>query len=293
MKNAGVKIGLVLTAIVLGSSHLRGSLEMTQVQSPEAQAGQQEPQFRPQVVQLQAELLNCQASRGGIRIAFKGTALMPNLRGDVKAKSDRGSTVIEAKFENLPSPTTLGEQYMTYVLWTMTAEDQPVRIGELEVKDSRGSLNERTVLQVLALFVTVEPYIEVSQPSNLVVLEQIVPNEVPAANTGIMAKADLVRDAYAPVGYTYEPMVVGIGQPLIFRQALNARRIVKIARAEQYAPKEYEAAESLYQLVLDSVLQKKKAGKNDSINAVNVIRQYESARAVSIAQQNRRRQSSP
>ena len=293
MKDAWVKIGLVLTAVVLGSSRLKGSLEMTQVGQSQTQGGPQEFEFRPQVVQLQAELLNCQASRGGIRVAFKGTNLMPSVRGDVKAKSDRGSTFIEAKFENLPSPTMLGEQYMTYVLWTMTAKDPPVRIGELDVKDSRGSLNERTALQVLALFVTVEPYIEVSQPSNLVVLEQIVPNEVPAANTGIMAKADLVRDAYAPVGYTYEPMVVGIGQPLIFRQALNARRIAKISRAEQYAPKEYEAAESLYLLVLDSVLEKKKAGKNDSINAASVIRQYESARAASITQQNRRRQSRP
>ena len=283
----------MLTAVVLCSSHLKGSLEMTQVaQSEPTQAGQQEFEFRPQVVQLQGELLNCQA-RGGIRINFKGTDLMPNVSGNVKAKSSQGSTSIEAKFENLPSPTTLGEQYMTYVLWAMTAKDRPVRIGELEVKDSRGILNQQTALQVLALFVTVEPYLEVSQPSNLVVLEQIVPNEVPAANTGIMAKADLVRDAYAPVGYTYEPMVVGIGQPLIFRQALNARRIATIARAELYAPKEYKAAESLYQLVLDSVLEKKKPGKGDSINALTVIRQYELARAASIAQQNKRRQSSP
>jgi len=67
MTHAGVKLGLVLTAVVLGSSHLKGSLERTQAaQSQAIQVGQQEPQFRPQVVQLQAELLNCQASRGGI-----------------------------------------------------------------------------------------------------------------------------------------------------------------------------------------------------------------------------------
>jgi hypothetical protein len=293
MKHVWLKIGLVFTAVVLCSSHLKGSLEMTQVaQSEPTQAGQQEFEFRPQVVQLQGELLNCQA-RGGIRINFKGTDLMPNVSGNVKAKSSQGSTSIEAKFENLPSPTTLGEQYMTYVLWTMTAKDRPVRIGELEVKDSRGSLNERTALQVLALFVTVEPYLDVSQPSNLVVLEQIVPNEVLQANTGIMAKADLLRDAYGPVGYTYEPMVVGIGQPLIFRQALNARRIAKIARAEQYAPAEYKRAESLYQFVIGTVLEQKKPGKGTLKSAVAVIREYETARAASIAQQNRIRLASP
>ena len=267
---------------------------MTQAaQSQGTQAGQQEFEFRPQVVQLQAELLNCQARGGGIRINLKGTDLMPNVSGDVKAKSSNGSTSIEAKFENLPSPTMLGEQYLTYVLWTMTAKDRPVRIGELAVKDSRGTLNERTALQVLALFVTVEPYLDVSQPSSLVVLEQNVPNEVPQANTGIMAKADLLRDGYAPVGYTYEPMVVGIGQPLIFRQALNARRIATIARAEQYAPAEYKRAESLYQFVVGSVLGEKKPGKGNLKSAVAVIREYETARAASIAQQNRIRQASP
>jgi len=266
----------VLTAVVLWS-----------------QAGQEEFEFRPQVVQLQAELLNCQARGGGIRINLKGTALMPNVSGDVKAKSSQGSTSIEAKFENLPSPTMLGEQYITYVLWTMTAKDPPVKIGELEVKNSRGSLTERTALQALALFVTAEPYFDVSRPSNLVVLEQIVPNEVPQANTGIMAKADLLRDAYAPVGYTYEPMVVGIGQPLIFRQALNARRIAKVARAEQYAPAEYKRAESLYQFVVGSVLGEKKPGKGNLKSAVAVIREYETARAAAIAQQNRIRLASP
>ena len=294
MKHTWLKIGLVLTAVVVCSSHLKGSLEMTQAaQSQGTQAGQQEFEFRPQVVQLQAELLNCQARGGGIRINLKGTALMPNVSGDVKAKSSSGSTSIEAKFENLLSPTTLGEQYMTYVLWTMTAKDRPVRIGELEVKDSRGSLNQRTALQVLALFVTVEPYFDVSQPSNLVVLEQVVPNEVPQANTGIIAKADLLRDAYAPVGYTYEPMVVGIGQPPIFRQALNARRIAKIAGAEKYALNEYKRAESLYEFVVGSVLEQKKPGKGNLKSAVAVVREFETARATSIAQQNRNRPISP
>ena len=69
MKHTWLKIGLVLTAVVVCSSHLKGSSEMTQAaQSQGTQAGQQEFEFRPQVVQLQAELLNCQARGGGIRI---------------------------------------------------------------------------------------------------------------------------------------------------------------------------------------------------------------------------------
>jgi len=271
-----VKLGLVLTAIALYS------------QSQESLSAQQTYEYRPQIVAFQGQLLNCQARRGGIRITFKGTDLMPKARGEVNAKSYEGSAFIQGKFENLPSPTTLGEQYMTYVLWTMTAKDLPIRIGELEIKDSRGSVETRTAVQAVALFITAEPYIEVSQPSNLVVLEQVVPHEIAEANTGVMTKADLLRDAYAPIGYTFEPLVVGIGQPRIFRQALNARRIAQIARAEQYAPSEYREAESLYQFVVGTVLEQRKPQKNDLMNAVTVIREYEEARAVSIAQQNRK-----
>lgn len=289
MKYVWLRNSLVLTASVLYGSYLKGSFTaMPAEQLQEPPAAPKVVEFRPKVVQLQAELMNSQARSGGIRINLKGTHLMPEARGEVNAKSSAGSTFLQAKFENLPSPTKLGEQYMTYVLWSMTVKDPPLKIGELEVKDSRGSIEGKTILQALGLFVTAEPYIEVSQPSNLVVLEQTVPNDLPQANTGIMAKADLLQDAYTPVGYTYEPLVAGIGQPLILRQALNARRIAQIARAEQFAPREYKEAESLYQFVLATVIAQGKPRKNDFINAVTVIREYEESRAASVEKQNRK-----
>jgi hypothetical protein len=288
MRYPGVKLGLILTAIAFYSPFLDGSLEETSArQSPGSPSDQQTLEFRPQLVPLEGQLLNCQARRGGIRINFKGTELMPKAKGEVNAKSYEGSAYIQAKFDNLASPKTLGEQYMSYVLWSMTAKDSPVKIGELEFKDSRATLQTKTALQALALFVTVEPYSEVSRPSNLVALEQIVPHEIEEANTGVMTKTELLRDGYAPIGYTYEPLMVGIGQPLIFRQAMNARRIAQVARAEQYAPKDFREAESLYDFVVGTVLAQRKARKNDLVNAVTVIREYEEARAASIAQQNR------
>ena len=199
MKDTWLKISLLLTAVVLCSSHLKGSSKMTQVaQSQGTQAGQQEFEFRPQVVQLQAELLNCQARGGGIRINLKGTDLMPNVSGDVKAKSSQGSTSIEAKFENLPARqrwrAIIG---MTYVLWTMIAKDRPVRVWRMGGQGfPRGILNQRTACRFWRCSSPLEPYLTFRQPSNLVVLEQIVPNEVPQANTGIMAKADLLRDVH-------------------------------------------------------------------------------------------------
>src|SRR6476659_3180111 len=64
-----VKLGLVLTALTL-YSQLHDSL-----------SAQETYEFRPQTVALKGQLLNCQARRGGIRITFKGTDLMPKARG--------------------------------------------------------------------------------------------------------------------------------------------------------------------------------------------------------------------
>src|SRR5262245_1409715 len=120
MKYPGVKLGLILTAIALYNPFLNGSLGETSArQSPGSTPDQQSLEFRPQTVTLEGQLLNCQARRGGIRINFKGTALMPKAKGEVNAKSYEGSAYIQAKFDNLASPTTLGEQYMSYVLWSM------------------------------------------------------------------------------------------------------------------------------------------------------------------------------
>src|SRR5262245_46848529 len=165
MRYPGVKLGLILTVIALYSPLLDGSRqEAGAAQSLGSPSDQQTLEFRPELVPLEGQLLNCQVRRGGIRINFKGTELMPKAKGEVNAKSYEGSAYIQAKFDNLAGPKTLGEQYMSFVLWSMTAKDSPVKIGELEIKDSRATLQTKTVLQALALFVTVEPYSEVSRP---------------------------------------------------------------------------------------------------------------------------------
>jgi hypothetical protein len=276
---------IVVTICTLSRSAFEGPIQAVQQNSP---VTDQTPEFRPQLVPFEVQIMNPQARGGGIQIDFKGTNLMSNARGAVKAKSSRGTTSIKAEFENLESSTKFGEQNLVYVLWSMTREF-PVKLGELALKDSRGRLDTSTALQTLALFATVEPYIEVNRPSNLVVLEQTMATTTPEANTGMTAKAELLRDGYAPIGYTFEPLNVGLGQPSIFRQALNARRIAQVARAEQHATNEFKQAEDLYQFVLSTVLNDKRPSTSSLKNAIAVIRSYENARAVSVRRQTERR----
>jgi hypothetical protein len=242
-------------------------------------------EFRPQTVTLQAQLLNCQAGGSGIWIDLKGSDLMPAAKGDIKAKSSGGSTSIEANFENLGSPAKLGEQYMVYVLWSLTAQDIPQKLGALELKDTRGTLKIKSIMQVLALFVTAEPYIEVAQPSSLVVLEQVGPRDTPMANTGVVAKAKLLKDGYAPIGYTFEPLREGIGQPPLFRQALNARRIALLAQADKHARKEFAQGEDLYRYLLSVVRTDKRPKKSTLDTAVIIMKYYDQARAAAINRQ--------
>lgn len=242
-------------------------------------------EFRPQMVTLQAQLLNCQSRSSGLYIDLKGSDLMPAAKGEVKAKSSGGSTSIDAIFENLDSPAKLGEQYMVYVLWSLTAQDIPQKLGALELKDSRGTLKIGSILQALALFVTAEPYIEVAQPSSLVVLEQVGPRNTPMANTGVVAKAKLLQDGYAPLGYTFEPLREGIGQPPLFRQALNARRIALLAQAEKRARKEFAQGEDLYRYLLSVVKTDKRPKKSTLDTAIIIMKYYDQARATAISQQ--------
>jgi hypothetical protein len=158
----------------------------------------------------------------------------------------------------------------------------------MQLDGSRGSIEAKSIMQVLALFVTAEPYAEVSQPSDIIVLEQEMPHKIPEANTGIMVETMVLRDGYAPVGYKFGALMVGIGQPPQFRQALNAQRIARIVQAEEYARKEYEQAEDIYRYLVSKV-ENKRPNKDALKIAVTVTKLYDLARAAAIEKQTRNR----
>ena len=288
MKSADLRMCVMLIAVTV-CAHSLGTSAVLSAQVPQQNSAvpEQTPEFRPQLVPFEVQVLNVPA-KGGIEIDFKGTKLMPNGMGSIRAKLSNGSTYIKAEFENMESPTKFGEQNLVYILWTITRE-APIKLGELTLKASKGSLETKTALQTLALFATVEPYLEVSRPSDMVILEQAMTVNKPEANAGMTIKSELLRDGYAPIGYTFEPLNVAVGQPSVYRQAFNARRIAQIAGGAQYAPEEFKRAERLYQFVLGDVLSDTRPTTQTLKNATTVVRYYESARAAAVRRQNERR----
>jgi outer membrane protein OmpA-like peptidoglycan-associated protein len=172
---------------------------------------------------------------------------MSSADGKAKVRSKRGTMEVEAEFGNMQSPTTFGTEYLTYVLWAISPEGRAVNLGEVLVGgNDRSKLTATTDLQAFALIVTAEPYFAVRQPSNAVVLENVVLPETKGTSEAVDAKYELMeRGGYIPTGYKFDPVVLDAKLPLEFLEARNALRIAKSEGAEQFAADSYQHADQL------------------------------------------------
>ena len=159
-------------------------------------------------------------------------------------ESKRGSIGIEVEFGNLQKPTAFGNEYLTYILWAISPEGRAANLGEVLVGGNhRSKLEVTTDLQAFALIVTAEPYYAVRQPSNVVVLENVVRADTKGTTEAVNAKYELMeRGGYIPTGYKFDPVVLNAKLPLEFFEARNALRIAQSEGAETYASDSYQRA---------------------------------------------------
>jgi outer membrane protein OmpA-like peptidoglycan-associated protein len=205
------------------------------------------PTFRVTVISRSVQAVNYQHRSGSSKLDFAGTDLMPSANGVAEVNSKRGSIAIEAEFGDLQRPTTFGNEYLTYVLWAISPEGRAVNLGEVLVGGNhRSKLNVTTDLQAFALIVTAEPYYAVRQPSNAVILENVVREETKGTTEAVNAKYELMeRGGYIPTGYKFDPVILNARLPLEFFEARNALRIAQSEGAEQYASDSYQHAVKL------------------------------------------------
>jgi outer membrane protein OmpA-like peptidoglycan-associated protein len=205
------------------------------------------PTFRVVVISRSVQAVNYQHRSGNSKLDFGGTALMPMANGEARVNSKRGSIEIEAEFGSLQRPTTFGNEYLTYVLWAISPEGRAVNLGEVLIGgNERSKLHVTTDLQAFALIVTAEPYYAVRQPSNVVVLENVVRDDTKGTSEAVNAKYELMeRGGYIPTGYKFDPVVLNAKLPLEFFEARNALRIAQSEGAEQFAPDSYAHAVQL------------------------------------------------
>jgi outer membrane protein OmpA-like peptidoglycan-associated protein len=207
----------------------------------------QTPTFHVNVVSRTVPAVNYRHRSGATKLGFKGTDLMPGAHAEAKVESKKGYTEIEVEFHGLDNPTSFGGEYLTYVLWAITPEGRPTNLGEILVtSDHSSKLDVTTDMQAFALIVTAEPYFAVRQPSNVVVVENIIREDTMGKVETVNAKYDLLeRGGYIPTGFKFDPVVLNAKLPLEFFEARNALRIAKSAGAEQYASSSYQHAVQL------------------------------------------------
>lgn len=205
------------------------------------------PTFRVTVISRSVQAVNYKHRSGSSKLDFAGTSLMPLANGVAEVNSKRGSIEVQAEFGDLQKPTTFGNEYLTYVLWAISPEGRAVNLGEVLVGGNhRSKLNVTTDLQAFALIVTAEPYYAVRQPSNVVILENIVRDDTKGTTEAVNAKYELMeRGGYIPTGYKFDPVVLNANLPLEFFEARNALRIAQSEGAEQYASPSYKHATDL------------------------------------------------
>lgn len=203
--------------------------------------------FRVTVISRTVQAVNYRHNGGATTVDFAGTALLPSADGSAKVRSKRGTLEVEAEFGNLQNPTAFGSEYLTYILWAISPEGRAVNLGEVLVGDNnRSKLTATTDLQSFALIVTAEPYYAVRQPSNVVVLENIIRPDTKGTTEAVNAKYELMeRGGYLPTGYKFDPVVLSASLPLEFYEARNALRIAQSEGAETYAGPSYKRAVEL------------------------------------------------
>jgi len=174
--------------------------------------------------------------RTSTKIDFQGTSLMSQAHGEAKVDARGGRVEIKADLKALQPATSFGTAYLTYVLWAVSPEGRPNNLGEL-LLDNEGNVKVEvtTKLQTFAMIVTAEPYLAVTFPSEIVVMENIVRPDTKGAVTTVNAKYDLLqRGTYDSLQLTAFPITNST--MLSLYEARNAVRIAQDEGAQQYAP---------------------------------------------------------
>src|ERR1700683_2742745 len=202
-------------------------------------AQQNQPTYHVTMTPGTIVTINYQHRSGSTTIGFQGSPLLPFAKGQAKVNGKVGRIQINAQFSKLEPAQKFGNEYLTYVLWAITPEGKSNNLGEILLNGDKSKIDVTTSLQTFGLIVTAEPYFAVSQPSNVVVLQ----NTVLPETTGTIEQAPanyqlLDRGAYSYTVSATSPKFSKSDNrvPLEFFEAENAVEIAITAGAKTYAP---------------------------------------------------------
>lgn len=258
---------------------------MSQTQPPAVGTQKQQessPLYRVTVVARTTKAINYRHLSGPTQIDFRGTVLLPFSKGQAWVESKRGAIRIQAQFDKLEPATRFGPEFLTYVLWAVSPEGRADNLGEVLMNGSKSKLDVTAQLQAFALIVTAEPYFAVTQPSEVVVLENIVRADTLGSVEEMDAKFDLLqRSQYTYVQGNSQPVRADLNTPYGLLEARNAVQIAKAAGAGQYATNSFQKASQLLQQA-EASLTHKGDKKQIEMSAREAVQTAEDARAITV-----------
>jgi len=203
------------------------------------------PIYRVTVVARTTKAINYNHRSGPTNIDFRGTALMPAARGEAKVESKQGVIKIDARMHDLQPATTYGPEYLTYVMWAITPEGRATNVGEVLLNGDNSKLDATTELQSFGLIVTAEPYFAVTQPSDVVVMENFVRSDTTGTIEEVDAKFELLQRGQYTLNVNpaeIRPIILDRKVPLELYEARNAVQIARWTGAPQYAAETFQKA---------------------------------------------------
>jgi outer membrane protein OmpA-like peptidoglycan-associated protein len=206
------------------------------------------PLFRITVVGRTTSAVNYRPRRGDTKVDFAGTALLPLAKGSAEVSGEQGYMKIKARFDKLSRPAQFGREYLTYVLWAITPEGRATNLGEVQFDNDDAKVEVTTELQAFGLIVTAEPYFAVTQPSDVVVIENVVRDGTNGSVETIRANYELLkRGSYLMNQESARLSVKPLepGAPLDLAEARNAVALARLAGADRFATETFDKAAGL------------------------------------------------
>ena len=245
--------------------------------------GTRTPIYRVTVVSRNTKAINYRHRSRSTLVDFRGTALMPEAKGLARVDSKQGVIKIDARMDHLKPASQFGPEYLTYVLWAVTPEGRATNVGEILLDGDNSKISATTELQAFGMIVTAEPYFAVTQPSDVVVMENFVRKDTEGSIQEIEAKYELLpRGQYtlnvAPSDL--KPVRLDPKVPLELLEARNAVQIARYAGADQYASETFRKASQ--ELENGERLLKKSSKKSVQTVAREAVQSAEDARIIAV-----------
>jgi outer membrane protein OmpA-like peptidoglycan-associated protein len=230
----GIAMSKLITALI---GLLAGPAFAQGVTTAQSDVGRTTPIFRVTVVGRTTAAINYRPRSGDTKVDLVGTALLPEARGFAEVAGKKGHMEIEAHFDKMQPAMRFGSEYLTYVLWAITPEGRPKNLGEVQLRDDDARIEVTTELQAFGLILTAEPYFAVTQPSDVVVMENVVRDGTKGRVETVEAKYELLtRGSYLMnQEAAFKARRLEPGAPLDLAQARNAVELARIAGADRFA----------------------------------------------------------